>query len=57
VREGFGRDAKINIDLDVKNNGNYNSATENYYAWILPLLFLLEIGIIILLKKDKEEEG
>jgi hypothetical protein len=57
VREGFGREAKINIELDVTNNGNYNSATEQYYTWLLPLLIILELALIIVLRREKEEEG
>jgi hypothetical protein len=57
TRDSFGRDAKVNIELNVRNNGNYHSATEHLYGWLLPLLMLLEVAVLVGLRREKEEEG
>lgn len=40
VNDGYGREAKINISLDMRNNDSHISSGEHLYGWLLPVLIL-----------------
>ncbi len=50
---GYGRDAKIEIELDVRNNGRNVSSREEHYGWVLPLLIIGGVLMIIWLRGDR----
>lgn len=57
LAHGYGRDVKLEVMLDVRNNDKMHSSTESAYIWLLPLLILLGGSMLFFLYKNKEEEG
>ena len=53
MNDGYGRDSKIGLTLDMRNNERHISAGEGYYGWLLPLLIASESAILWFLHKDK----
>lgn len=57
VNDGYGRDSKIEVTLDLKNNDLHISSGENHYSWLLPLLILSASAMLYFLHNEKEESG
>jgi hypothetical protein len=55
--DGYGRDVKLDLYVNLQNNDSYHSSTESTYGWLLPLLLVLGGCMLRYLYKEKEEEG
>ena len=57
MNDGYGREAKIDFSLDMRNNDRHVCAGEDQYGWLLPVLMASGLGMLWFLGREKEEEG
>ena len=57
TNDGYGREAKLDVWIDVRNNDKHTSSVEELYSWLLPVLLSSACFFIYLLFRDKEDDG
>ena len=53
VNDGYGREARLEVWIDVRNNDKHISSNEEMYGWLLPLLLVTSLVMVYMLFRDK----